>query len=217
MSIRLLSAAVLLCAASIAAADPTQEALHACAAQKDASERLACYDRVAAAVDALVAAPSAATRSAPTAAPPSPAPAMLAATTKTDASASGSAAPASVPSVAKTPQPPSLAVQKDPQSDPDFGLSVEDLRRKQQQGSGQPNAPRPAKPQPLVAHVAKVENPSGAQLTVKLDNGQIWRQTDGSGGVYISPNDTVTITPGALGGFLLTNADRRVVRVKRIL
>jgi hypothetical protein len=216
MSIRVLSAAILLCAASVAAADPTQDALHACAAKQDASERLACFDRVAAAVDALVAAPSAATRPAP--APAAVAPARPAAAAQIEPGAAGSpAAPAPAPSVAKAPPPPSPAVQLPPGSNADFGLAGAQLRRKQQQERTQANAQPKAKPQPLVARVTKVRNQGGVQLTIELDNGQIWRQTDGSGDVLIAADDTVTITPGALGGFLLTNAQRRVVRVKRIL
>jgi hypothetical protein len=124
--------------------------------------------------------------------------------------------PSPASDVAKTPLAPPAVAQRDPRNDPDFGLTGEEVRRKQQERGQAKSQPTP-KPQPLVARVTKVQNRAGVELTVELDNGQVWRQTDGSGGVFISPNDTVTITPGAFGGFLLTNADRRVVRVKRIL
>jgi hypothetical protein len=49
-----------------------------------------------------------------------------------------------------------------------------------------------------------------------LDTGQVWEQTESVDGLWIKPNETVTIREGSLGGFLLKSADGHVVRVKRV-
>jgi hypothetical protein len=50
----------------------------------------------------------------------------------------------------------------------------------------------------------------------ELDNGQVWEQTESVNGLWIKPNETVTIHEGTMGGFLLKSADGHVVRVKRV-
>ena len=189
---KVISPAVLLCVAAAASAGPWPPELKACAAQKDATARLACYDRAAAAAEVGTAVTT-----------PEP-PASTASRTLPPATGHpGSAPPPAVPSS-----------PKDPQADPDYGLDGAALRHKQRE-RGEIPAVAP-KPQPLVAHVVDVTRIGQAEVTVRLDNGQVWKQTDGAGNLSIAPRDTVTITAGSLGAYFLTCADRRVVHVKRI-
>ena len=119
--------------------------------------------------------------------------------------------------VGAAPWPPELrecAAQKDPRTDPDYGLEGAALRRRQSERGELPAASW--KPQPLIAHVVQVTRIGQAEVTVRLDNGQVWKQTDGAGNLAIAPKDTVTITAGSLGAYFLTCADRRVIHVKRI-
>ncbi len=176
-------------AAASAAAWPPE--LQGCAAQKDAGARLACYDRAAAAAGLA---------------------------TPATTPARGSAAvsdPAAAPSAPATaaPLPAAPGARKDPSTDPDYGLNGAALRRKQRDRGDVPEA---VKPQPLTARVVNVARIGQAEVTVTLDNGQVWKQTDGAGNLSIAPRDSVTITPASLGGFFLTCADRRVIHVKRL-
>jgi hypothetical protein len=50
----------------------------------------------------------------------------------------------------------------------------------------------------------------------ELDNGQVWEQSETVDGLWIKPQETVTIHEGTMGGFLLKSADGHQVRVKRV-
>ncbi len=186
MSWKVISTAVLFCV-STAGAAPWPPELRECAAQKDPAARLACYDRAAAAAESVTAPPSA---------------------------SQATPAPASVAHAVSVPAAPAPAAQKDPRTDPDYGLEGAALRRRQSERGELPAAS--SKPQPLIAHVVQVTRIGQAEVTVRLDNGQVWKQTDGAGNLAIAPKDTVTITAGSLGAYFLTCADRRVIHVRRI-
>ena len=56
-----------------------------------------------------------------------------------------------------------------------------------------------------------------AEDAVTLNNGQVWEQAESRTGFWQQPGQTVTITPGVLGSFFLTDDQHQRVRVKRIL
>jgi hypothetical protein len=227
MSWRVISSAVLLAVATAVSAAPWPPELKECAAQKDPAARLACYDRAAAAAESSslgAAAAAESSSSVAVAAAESSSSVAVAAAESSSSVASPTSTPAAashaLPLVSpsthagRVPPPAASVSQKDPQTDPDYGLEGTALRRKQRERGELPALT--SKPQPLVAHVVDVTRIGQAEVTVRLDNGQVWKQTDGAGNLTIAPRDTVTITAGSLGGYFLTCADRRVVHVKRI-
>lgn len=50
----------------------------------------------------------------------------------------------------------------------------------------------------------------------ELDNGQVWEQSETVAGLWVKPQEPVTIREGAIGSFLLKSADGHVVRVHRL-
>lgn len=50
----------------------------------------------------------------------------------------------------------------------------------------------------------------------ELDNGQVWEQNESRDGLRIRPDDTVTISEGPLGGFLLKTNRGETLRVHRV-
>jgi D-lyxose ketol-isomerase len=82
---------------------------------------------------------------------------------------------------------------------------------------GGENAPKPPKAQPLVASVSSVKQYNASEVRVTLTNGQVWQQAESRTGFWLEPGQTVTISPGVLGSYFLTNDQHQRVRVKRIL
>jgi hypothetical protein len=221
---------------SSAPADPAS--LVVCADEKDDAARLACYDwqaarQRAAAKSAAQAANGAgkAANGAGKASSPaaSPAPAAAAAAVAPAPSPASAAQAASAPahaaaSAAAAPMPPAPAAASasasgsasgsvaDP-GDPNYGLQGSQLRKAQ----GREGMPKPPKPQPLVAAVSSVKQYTASEVRVTLNNGQVWEQAESRTGFWLQPGQTVTITPGVLGSFFLTDDQHQRVRVKRIL
>ena len=221
---------------SSAPADPAS--LVVCADEKDDAARLACYDwqaarQRAAAKSAAQAANGAgkAANGAGKASSPaaSPAPAAAAAAVAPAPSPASAAQAASAPahaaaSAATAPMPPAPAAASasasgsasgsvaDP-GDPNYGLQGSQLRKAQ----GREGMPKPPKPQPLVAAVSSVKQYTASEVRVTLNNGQVWEQAESRTGFWLQPGQTVTITPGVLGSFFLTDDQHQRVRVKRIL
>jgi len=221
---------------SSAPADPAS--LVVCADEKDDAARLACYDWQAARQRAAAksaaqaangagkAADGAGKASSPAA---SPAPAAAAAAVAPAPSPASAAQAASAPahaaaSAATAPMPPAPAAASasasgsasgsvaDP-GDPNYGLQGSQLRKAQ----GREGMPKPPKPQPLVAAVSSVKQYTASEVRVTLNNGQVWEQAESRTGFWLQPGQTVTITPGVLGSFFLTDDQHQRVRVKRIL
>jgi len=243
MKTRLLLLAALIAAPAIsvaqtssAPADPAS--LVVCADEKDDAARLACYDwqaaRQRAAAKAATQAANGAgkaiapvTSSPPAATVPPPAPqaASGAAHAATSAGAAATAPPAPAAAVAHAapaPVPAAAPASASTDSasgsttgpaDPNYGLQGSQLRRAQ----GREGMPPPAKPQPLVAAVSSVKQYTPSELRVTLNNGQVWEQAESRTGFWLRPGQTVTITPGVLGSFFLTDDEHQRVRVKRIL
>ena len=219
---------------SSAPADPAS--LVVCADEKDDAARLACYDwqaarQRAAAKSAAQAANGAgkAANGAGKASSPaaSPAPAAAAATVAPAPASAAQAASApahAAASAATAPMPPAPAAASasasgsasgsvaDP-GDPNYGLQGSQLRKAQ----GREGMPKPPKPQPLVAAVSSVKQYTASEVRVTLNNGQVWEQAESRTGFWLQPGQTVTITPGVLGSFFLTDDQHQRVRVKRIL
>jgi hypothetical protein len=75
---------------------------------------------------------------------------------------------------------------------------------------------QPASPRNLVAQVAQVFERKSGGLSIELDNGQVWQQTESTTGFYVKSGDRVTIAPGALGSFWMTAGSRPAARVRRV-
>jgi hypothetical protein len=77
-------------------------------------------------------------------------------------------------------------------------------------------ATRPPRPQPISAQVVAIANESPGIVTITLDNGQVWEQTETRAGFRVLLHHGVTIAPGVFGSYLLTTDDHRTARVRRI-
>src|SRR5690242_912497 len=231
MKTRLLLLAALTAAPAISVAQtasaPTDPAtLVVCADEKDDAARLACYDwqaarqraaakaaaqangagkAAAAAASPAPAMPApngtghAATSAASAATPSIPAPAPVAHTAPAAMPAAAPAMPAPAPAAASASGSASGSATTDPK-DPNYGLQGSALAKAQ----GRENAPKPSKPQPLVASVSSVKQYTASEVRVTLNNGQVWQQTEARTGFWLEPGQTVTIIPGVLGSFFLT-------------
>jgi len=110
------------------------------------------------------------------------------------------------PGAAK-PEPPAQSAAANPSSaGPEFGLD-----ERQQQVS-----PRKPARQTLVARVASISKRNDGGLLLRLDNGQSWLQLEQRGGASLAPGDTVSITPGMLGSYLLRSDSGVSSRVRRL-
>jgi hypothetical protein len=165
-----------------------EEQLKSCATEVDAARRLDCYDRLAG--RPAVAAGTAAPRPAPAITPP-PA-------TAPSAPAPGTAA-AAPPAPAAAPAPAS--------SNPaEFGISNGPLAVKRQSSSLKS----------ISAVVAKVATQPRGELVITLDNGQVWQQLAAVDYFPLKTGDTVEISSGALGSYVLASPAKRYTKVTRI-
>jgi len=237
MKTRLLLLAALTAAPAISVAQtasaPTDPAsLVVCADEKDDAARLACYDWQAARQRAAAKAAAQAANGAGKGAAPaaSPAPTMQAPNAAAHAASSAATTPSAPAPVAHAAPPPvpapappapasaaaagsaTASAAADP-NDPNYGLQGSALIKAQ----GRENAPKPPKAQPLVASVSSVKQYTASEVRVTLANGQVWQQTEARTGFWLQAGQTVTITPGVLGSFFLTDDQHQRVRVKRVL
>jgi hypothetical protein len=111
-----------------------------------------------------------------------------------------------------------------------LGATAPDRARDAQPGGAQTQtaeaAPAPAVPaqpaaksQPLQSIAAKVVEviPSLAdRFVLQLDDGSIWRTTEGSTTFYPRTGDMVTISRASLGSFMMKTDKSRLVRAKRM-
>ncbi|MBX5462176.1 MAG: hypothetical protein IRZ28_13940 [Steroidobacteraceae bacterium] len=160
--------------------------LLACANVQDNFARLACYDRLNPPRGAMAAQAAEAPKAASA---PAPAPA------KTPAVAAA-AAPAAVAA-------PAVSAAR---AEAEFGLS-ERARRDRNEPAGVDH---------IVAKVTSVSERPRGELLLKLDNGQTWTQTERRLGTLIKEGETVTISRGALGSFMLTSEAGVATRVRRL-
>jgi hypothetical protein len=94
-------------------------------------------------------------------------------------------------------------------SDKDFGLA----EQREQESA---RAAKAAEPAGLVARVDSVSEKLTGELLLKLDNGQSWIQAQRKAGVHIKAGERVTISRGALGGYLLSSDSGATMRVRRL-
>lgn len=160
--------------------------LLACANVQDNFARLACYDRLNPPRGAMAAQAAEAPKAAPA---PAPAPVHPPA-----AAAAVAAAPVAAPTISAS------------SAEAEFGLS-ERARRDQNER---------AEVDHIVAKVASVSERPRGELLLKLDNGQTWTQTERRLGTLIKEGETVTISRGALGSFMLTSEAGVATRVRRV-
>ncbi|HYM27481.1 MAG TPA: hypothetical protein VET66_04995 [Steroidobacteraceae bacterium] len=164
-----------------------QEDLAACGAIQDAAQRLACYDRLAGRPAA--AAPAAPAKATVPALPAAGAPAAAAA----------AAAPAPAAPLAPAAAPARTQAPADARS---FGsYSAE-------------HPAAPAVPQTLTVQVTALGKTLDGKPTVTLEGGALWLLDEVD--PLLAVGDTVTISRGVLGSFLLRTQSKRLHHVQRI-
>ena len=172
----------------VAGADPLPSAeLARCAAVSSPSERLACYDTLAGR------------------APKESASTVASQSTPQRPSAAPAAAPTGSASVAAPAAAPAAAVAaitpKASSDDPSrFGLPP-------------PPTVVPG-PSQIEARVSRVNADAQGNVTLTLENGQVWSVQQGDH--WLQSGDNVTIRQAALGSYLLTTPARHSYRVRRL-
>jgi len=156
------------------------DAFDACAQEKNATKRLACFDLQVAARRAAASATT-------------PAAATTVAATTAAAARPGVTAPAAT-----------LAAEA--------GLSAKQLNKLHPE---RVEAEKVAK-QGFDAKVVRVTERSPLISAFELDNGQLWEQTETVNGLWVKPQETITVSQGIMGGFLMKTADGHIVRVHRL-
>jgi hypothetical protein len=204
---------MLICLAWIApcGASDALTGLLACRNLADATARLACFDREAAALApnpkaAGSTAPAAPT--APAASIPAPAPPVASTVTAaTPASVPAATAPAAAPAAAATPAPPSPALDPTQQ----FGLPEHSVVS--QEVKAGLRAPDVSK---IEAHLVRVEPGPEGRAQFVLDNDQVWRQLSPEGDLLARPGEPVTISRGLLRSYWLEAKSGRGCKVTRL-
>ena len=172
--------------------------LRACRDISDATMRLACFDREAAAL------------------PVSPATTVVAAPA---VAASAAAAPPAPPGPAAPPAPPgpaapvAAAARPAPVLDPQqqFGLPERAVAA-QEVAAGT----RAADATRLEAHIARVAAAADGRRVFTLDNEQVWRQLLVEGDLLAKQGDGVTISRGMFGSYWLQLKSGRGCKVTRL-
>jgi hypothetical protein len=156
-----------------------------CRPLTSAVERLDCYDQL---VDAHAASPSQAAKPETTENPAPLAPAAAAAATA-----------ASEPVLSSRPE----LSQEDL-----FGQGETEMRKSVQEATDAEEIDR------IEAIIVDVYKSKSGKAVITLDNGQVWKQSDGSR-THLSVDDTVTIRRRSFGSYTLFNK-KNSIRVKRI-
>ena len=178
-------------AASQSVAGP-QEDLSACGAIAEPAERLACYDRLAGRPAAAAPAAPKPGSAAPAAAATPPVPAAPAPLTP--------ASPAN-----RTPAQPAAAAKP--------AAPAADAKSFGSYAAEHPTAP-PAVPQTLTVRVTKLGKTIDGKPTVTLEGGALWLLDEKD--PLLDVGDTVTLSRGLLGSFLLETPTKRLHHVRRI-
>jgi hypothetical protein len=69
--------------------------------------------------------------------------------------------------------------------------------------------------QRLDATVESISRRNEGRLTLRLDNGQVWAQSEEGADLKLQAGDKVTITRGLLGSYWLSNGSRLAIKVRR--
>ncbi len=89
-----------------------------------------------------------------------------------------------------------------------FGQGETELRKSVQEATDTKEIDR------IEAIVVEVHKSASGKAVITLDNGQVWKQSDGSR-THLSVNDKVTIRRRSFGSYTLFNK-KNSIRVKRI-
>ncbi len=92
----------------------------------------------------------------------------------------------------------------------DFGLTDAAKRARD------PEKAKEEMPESITGKVAAVARRPAGELTVTLENGQVWTQLTVDQRVRVAAGDTVTIRKAALGSHMLVTANRYGTRVRRV-
>jgi hypothetical protein len=65
------------------------------------------------------------------------------------------------------------------------------------------------------ATVESISKQDEGRLTLRLDNGQVWAQSEEGADLKLKAGDKVTITRGLLGSYWLSNGSRLAIKVRR--
>jgi hypothetical protein len=82
--------------------------------------------------------------------------------------------------------------------------------------AGVPETHESIRPVAFVARITAVHRVSPREFAFELDNGQVWQQSEEATGLDVRLQDSVKITPGVLGAFFMTTAQKQTFRVRRI-
>lgn len=181
-------AMVLLLAPAVAASPPVDGVL-ACRRIASNAARLACFDRQSAAIAAQMA--TVADRSPPPSAPP--------------AIAARPAAPGVAVAGAATIHGSAL----DPVQT--FGLAEGQILAREEAAQ---RAPRPL--EHIEAHIVGLAGMADGREIFTLDNNQVWAELEPDGDLYAKPGETVEISRGWLGSYMLKVKSRRSSKVTRL-
>ena len=121
--------------------------------------------------------------------------------------AQASSTPAPAKQTRSTPPPPASS-----SSPSDFGLDADAIRKKQT--AANPDAPQA--PERLVARVKAVATKPRGNYRITLEDGQVWEETQHTGGLPPEPGESVTIKRGMLGSYFLSRSSGLALRVKRV-
>lgn len=110
---------------------------------------------------------------------------------------------------AAKPPPPAAP---EPQT-PEERFGYRDVRSQQEREAELKN---PDRKQALVAKVTEIILQPNGTYIIRLDNGQVWRQTSTESFFRLEVGDDVKIMPAAMGTFLLANPGGRSARVRRV-
>jgi hypothetical protein len=88
-----------------------------------------------------------------------------------------------------------------------FGLSATAVL---QDTTNEPELPE------LQATITKVSTAADGQVTLVLDNGQVWRKVAGSSETRLREGSSVRIRRAALGSFLMVSTTGQTLRVSRV-
>lgn len=187
--------------------------LLACRDIADADERLACYDRVVERRNESARAPAAASapeaRTADPAADPRTDPRT---DSRTDSRTSAPATRPAEPGTAATPAPRADGAAETgtlPSAEELFGRDPAAIQREVDRATGREAL------QQIAGEVVELVEMAPDRIAVKLDNGQIWRQTV-PGRFFLREGHQVEIRRASLGSYMLSRAgSNRSIRVER--
>jgi hypothetical protein len=69
----------------------------------------------------------------------------------------------------------------------------------------------------MTARIVSLSQRAAGSVVLRLDNEQVWEQTEAGPDLPIGPGDAITIDRGVLGAYWLSGASsRRAIKVRRL-